>query len=160
MDAEVSHIAFSTAVVLSLSTFPAALRAAAQTTDTLRQTLDLIVETANRICNVVPASGQASPTDVQGNVRLQLEGLSRKLADAGLSGTAKLTSEQYQVVIREQLAATFGNNAQCKVEVFRSLSNAQLSSPAPSRTFSVTREPAGEAVDTARRNSAMILYQF
>ena len=45
-----------------------------------------------------------------------------------------------QGVLREQLAATLSNNAECKIEVFRSLSTLLLSRPAPSRTFSVTRE--------------------
>lgn len=113
----------------------------AQNIDLQRQTLQMITSTADSICNIVTSSGSSSSTEVQGNVRAQLEGLARRLGEAGINGSGRITSDQYQGVIREQLATTLDNNAKCKLEVFQSLRSLVIStSTASPRIFSVTRE--------------------
>ncbi|WP_455989823.1 hypothetical protein [Methylorubrum extorquens] len=111
----------------------------AQDVDARRQTVDLMVEAANRICGTTPASGEYF-TEVRSNVKLQLRDLSRRLTDSGVSNVQNLNSDVYQDAIGDQVAATISNNAQCRLEVLKSLINAQLPERAPSRTFVATRE--------------------
>lgn len=126
-------------LVLLLWTAIAASAALAQTDDTARQTLNLMIDTAEKICNTGVPAAQASGA-TQPDVLPQLEDLSRKLGDAGVSGTGNLTSEEYAGVLRQQLAASANNNVQCKIEVLRTLASSLSQKTAPQRTFSVTRE--------------------
>jgi hypothetical protein len=76
----------------------------------------------------VSTSGQADSSEVNGNVTAQLRGLASKLADLGVSGTGRISSEQYQNVLRSDLAATLKDNAACKLKVFETLQTKFLSS--------------------------------
>jgi hypothetical protein len=87
------------------------------------QTLDVINNTADRICGVVRDSGSASSSAVQGAVNAELSGLASRLAGAGLQGTVSITNEDYQGVLRNELGSTLSNVAACKLKVFESLQN-------------------------------------
>src|SRR5580658_7637205 len=67
------------------------------------QVLDLITQTADSICNVISTRGEAGSSEVKGQVTAQLSGLAAKLAGVGVSGTGRITSEQYQGVLRTDL---------------------------------------------------------
>jgi hypothetical protein len=85
--------------------------------------LNLITDTADRICNVITVSGSARSVDVQGQVKAELGGLASRLADVGISGSGKLNEEEYQNVLRKDLADTLRNNATCKLKVLDTLSS-------------------------------------
>jgi hypothetical protein len=85
------------------------------------QALDLITNTADRICNVVTTKGEVESTQVTGQVKAELSGLASRLANVGISGTGSITNEQYQNVLRQDLASTLHDNAQCKLKVFEDL---------------------------------------
>ena len=95
--------------------------AGAASLDTAAQALDLITTTADKICNVVSTKGETDSYDVQGQVKAQLSGLAAKLAGVGVSGTGGINNEQYQNVLRKDLASTFHDNAECKSKVFQTL---------------------------------------
>jgi hypothetical protein len=90
-------------------------------------TLKLITDTADRICNVIASAGSARDVDVQGQLKAELGGLASRLADIGVSGSGKLKDEQYQNVLRQDLAGLLRDNANCKYKVFENLSNKTLS---------------------------------
>jgi hypothetical protein len=85
------------------------------------EALNLITQTADRICSVVSTKGEAESADVKGQVQAQLTGLAAKLASVGVSGTGSINNEQYQNVLRQDLASTLHDNAQCKLKVFQTL---------------------------------------
>jgi len=85
--------------------------------------LKLIADTADRICNVITTSGSSRSVDLQGQVKAELGGLASRLADVGISGTGKLNDEQYQSVLRQDLANTLKDNASCKYKVCKDLSD-------------------------------------
>jgi hypothetical protein len=85
------------------------------------QALDLITNTADRICNVVSTKGEIESTQVNGQVKAELSGLASRLANVGISGSGSINNEQYQNVLRQDLAATLHDNAQCKLKVFEDL---------------------------------------
>jgi hypothetical protein len=93
--------------------------------------LKLITDTADRICNVVTAAGSSSSFDVEGQLKAELGGLASRLAGVGISGSGKLNEEQYQNVLRQDLAGTLRDNAACKLKVFETLSTKFLSSAPP-----------------------------
>ena len=90
--------------------------------------LKLITDTADKICNVVTAAGSSRNFDVEGQLKAELGGLASRLAGVGISGSGKLNEEQYQNVLRQDLAATLRDNAACKLKVFETLSTKILSS--------------------------------
>ena len=85
------------------------------------QALDLITNTADRICNVVSTKGEIGSTQVNGQVKAELSGLASRLANVGISGSGSINNEQYQNVLRQDLAETLHDNAQCKLKVFEDL---------------------------------------
>jgi hypothetical protein len=86
-----------------------------------QKALDLITAAAGKICNVVSTRGEVNSSDVKGNVTVQLRGLASKLAEAGVSGTGSITSEQYENVLRSDLAAALKDNTACRLKVFETL---------------------------------------
>jgi Domain of unknown function (DUF4189) len=94
--------------------------------DSQERALALITKTADKICNIVSSSGEAQSSTVRGNVKAQLSGLASKLADVGISGTGTITSDQYQNVLRKDLAATLHHNVECKRKVFETLQSKLL----------------------------------
>jgi hypothetical protein len=93
--------------------------------------LKLITDTADKICNVVTAAGSSRSFDVDGQVKAELGGLASRLAGVGISGSGKLNEEQYQNVLRQDLAGTLRDNAACKLKVFETLSSKILSAAPP-----------------------------
>lgn len=114
---------FALAIAAIVSTYD---HACAQALGAQQRALKLITDTADKICNVVSTKGEANSEEVKGNVNASLRGLASKLADAGISGSGSITSEQYQNVLRSDLAATLKDNAACKLKVFDTLQNKLL----------------------------------
>jgi TPR repeat protein len=86
-----------------------------------RAALKDIRETASDICYTVQQQGQASETKLSGDVEAKLSGVITKLTNLGVRGEGSLTSQEYQGVLREQLASTLKSSADCRVAVFNTL---------------------------------------
>ncbi len=95
--------------------------ALADTFGNQQRALALITDTADHICSVVHERGEASSSKTQGEVHAQLNGLAARLADAGVNVSGNISNGRYEGVLRDQLADTLKNNAECKLKVFESL---------------------------------------
>jgi hypothetical protein len=93
----------------------------AQSLEAQTKALDLITMTADRICNIVRLAGNSQSLKVTGDVKAQLSGLIKQLADIGISGAADFNTDQYEGVLRADLAATVERNAECKLKIFDKL---------------------------------------
>jgi hypothetical protein len=105
------------------------------------QALKEIIVTADQICGTVATSGQSSDLQMKGDVKAQLSGLARKLADLGISGTGDITSANYQGILQAQLAATLKDERECKLAVFTSLKDVLLPAPASPPAPEPARDP-------------------
>ena len=103
-------------VALLLGMAIASVQSAAAPLDT-KQAIDLITQTADRICNVVSTKGEADSADVKGQVKAQLSGLAAKLANVGVSATGGITNDQYQNMLRKDLSSTLHDNAESCLSV-------------------------------------------
>ncbi|QOZ33255.1 hypothetical protein XH92_17550 [Bradyrhizobium sp. CCBAU 53421] len=95
--------------------------AQSQAIDAQAKALDLITNAADRICSIVNQAGSSESLNVKGEVKAQLSGLIRQLAELGINGAADFNSDQYVGVIRTDLATAIKDNAQCKFNVFDKL---------------------------------------
>jgi hypothetical protein len=102
--------------------------AIAQNLDQKQRALDLITNTAERICGEALTSGNIESSEVQGKVEGQLKGLASKLAEAGISGSGKIVNEQYKGVLRSELASTLHDIRRCKLTILQSLKGELLGS--------------------------------
>jgi hypothetical protein len=93
----------------------------AQSLEAQAKALDLITKTADNICSIVTQAGSSQSLKVQGDVKAQLSGLIRQLADLGISGAADFTTDQYEGVIHADLATALQHNAECKLKIFDTL---------------------------------------
>jgi hypothetical protein len=92
-----------------------------QSLDTQAQALTLITRAADNICGIQSHAGSSQSLKAKGDVKAQLNGLIKQLADLGISGAAEFTADQYQEVIQADLAATIHGNMECKLRVFDKL---------------------------------------
>ena len=92
-----------------------------QSLDVQTQALALITQTADGICGIVKTAGSYQDLKVKGDVKAQLSGLFKQLADLGISGAADYDTDQYEGFIRSDLASTFEHTADCKFKVFDKL---------------------------------------
>jgi hypothetical protein len=95
--------------------------AQSQSMDAQAKALDLITKAADSVCSTVKQAGSSESLNVKGEVKAQLNGLIKQLADLGINGAADFNSDQYEGVIRTDLATAVLNNAQCKFNVFDKL---------------------------------------
>jgi hypothetical protein len=93
----------------------------AQSPEAQAKALDAITKTADGICSIVSHAGSSQSLKVKGDVKAQLTGLIKRLADLGISGAAEFTEDEYENVIQADLAATIQRNAECKLKVFDKL---------------------------------------
>lgn len=89
--------------------------------DTQRKALQLIREMAAATCDQVSQSGSETKEQISGKVGAQLPSLTKKLLELGISGAGKLQAEQYQGVVRAQLAEAVAHSSDCRLEVLKTL---------------------------------------
>lgn len=107
--------------------------------------LNAITDTAAKICNTVPTSGERDSAEVKGDVKAEVSGLLKKLGDLGISGTGRYTHDDYVGVVQEQLAAALKHNSDCRLTVFMALQGKlmpQSSAPAAPSGWSMSPEQA------------------
>ncbi|MGH6843363.1 MAG: WD40 repeat domain-containing protein, partial [Methylocella sp.] len=100
--------------------------ARAESLEVQQKALELITNTADRICNIVSTKGEGDSSEAKGNVTAQLSGLAAKLADIGVSGSGSINNRTYQNVLQQDLPTTLRDNAACKLKVFDSLQSKLL----------------------------------
>lgn len=86
-----------------------------------REALQIIKDTAKTTCDEVGQSGSETQSSIAGKLGAQLPGLSKKLLDLGVAGAARLQTENYQGVVREQLAEAMKQSSECRLEVLKTL---------------------------------------
>src|SRR5262249_14114453 len=92
-----------------------------QSLEVQTQALALITKTADGVCGIVKTAGSYQDLKVKGDVKAQLSGLVKQLADLGISGAADYNADQYEGFVRSDLAGTFQHTADCKLKVFEKL---------------------------------------
>jgi hypothetical protein len=108
-------------VSLGLSAFKAYSQDDQKQLENLQKRLDMITETADKICGIVHAQGETKSVAIKGAVHAELQGLAAHLANLGVSGAGDILSNSYQGVLQEQLSATLKDEAACKSKVFDAL---------------------------------------
>jgi hypothetical protein len=107
---------------------------AADDLDQQKRALGVIQETAAAICLTIPPHGAKQYLEASGEVKAKLGGAAAKVFDLGIAGAGKYIDEQWTGVLQQELAQSFKDNANCRLEVFRTLQNKMLGSSAPQRS--------------------------
>jgi len=108
--------ALSLAVILLCGLTAAKARA-----DNTSQILDEITGAADRLCGYVAQSSHADSTQVTGQITAELNGLAKRLANLGVSGTGSFTSTETEGVVQSELKEALNDLRACKLHVFDSL---------------------------------------
>jgi hypothetical protein len=111
----------ATVSLLLLSGAGFAEKSYAQSLEAQAKALDFIATFADRMCTIVRLAGNSQSLKVTGDVKAQLSGLIKQLADIGISGAADFNTDQYEGFLRADLAAAVKSNAECKLQVFDKL---------------------------------------
>ena len=82
------------------------------------QALQLIPDTADRICGTISTEGYSSLSEISGEASLELSKVIKSLVDIGIEGAAKYQESHYQGVLREDLIDAIKSGQQCKLIVF------------------------------------------
>lgn len=121
---------------------------AADPADLQRQAtqLNLITDTANKLCSEIPLQGNTDVSEVSGKVSAEVHGLLKKLADAGVEAQGRIQKGSFQGVLQKDLVEAISRNENCKLQVLSELKD-QLLPPLP-KPQSVKHPPVN-APDTA-----------
>jgi hypothetical protein len=83
------------------------------------QQIDLIKRTANDVCNTVrEARGQQSSSQIEGEVRARLSGLSGRLVDLGGSGKGSVSQDEFEGLTRDATALALQGDRECRERLF------------------------------------------
>jgi hypothetical protein len=116
------------------------------------QQIQIIKDTAASICNTVKeAKGQKSETQLQGDVKAQLNGLIGKVVDIGGSGKGSLDREEFEGLSRDATATALEGDRSCRERLFNKMFDTLSANPsglqkinnADSKEFSLA---AGQSV--------------
>jgi hypothetical protein len=86
------------------------------------QALKVISSFASETCgSAIPLEGDNKHLELSGDVKAELAGIVKKVADLGISGAGKYQSDQFKNVLHEQLAQALQDTSKCKLRVFELL---------------------------------------
>lgn len=86
-----------------------------------KRELDMILDFAESFCGEYFRIGSKDNLDLSGAAKIEIDAIFKKLVDAGIDGDAKLASENYFNVLREDLASEFSSNRDCREIIWRDL---------------------------------------
>ncbi len=110
---------YSILFIVLVSYFSAANPTTAQiNTDTIKDTIELVTQTAERLCGFVSQSGSSTSITVKGDVKGELSKFIKSLVDLGISGAGSLQIDSYEGVIRDQLSQALKDERNCKTTMF------------------------------------------
>jgi hypothetical protein len=126
-------------VIGFLSTATGFITLPAHGEDATQQALKAITDTADRICGTVSPSGQSNSFKVTGDVKAELSGLVKKLADLGIIGSGEVSSTAYEGVLQQELSSTLKDVRDCKLKTLQILKERLLPAQSnPSATLPST----------------------
>jgi len=105
--------------------------ALAQNLNAQKEALQIIGDSADRLCLKPPLEGSGSTVELSGTAKAELEGLLKKLGALGIQGSAKYQQSQFQGLLQKDLAAALKSSTDCRLKVFDDLKGKLLSAVAP-----------------------------
>ena len=112
----------------------------AETFTEQQRALNLIVQTADSLCQTIKMAGESESASVQGKVDAQVNGLIKKFADLGISGGADLKTESYTALLRADLPTALKDEHACKLKVFEDLQGKMIPGPRLEQQSAIARE--------------------
>ncbi len=110
------------AVTLSIAVQYAATLQVASAQQLNPQQVQLIKDIAVTICNTVKeAKGHKTALQVQGDVRTQLASITAKVADASLTGTGAVTTEEFEGFTQEATTIALMDDRRCRERIFNKM---------------------------------------
>lgn len=107
-------LGLSIALLVSTSAF-------SQTDKKTTEALSAIADFADRLCQTVPLDTSSDKLQLTGTAKAELDGLVKKLASLGISGTAKYESESTKNVLQKDLATVLSESRQCRLQIWNDL---------------------------------------
>jgi hypothetical protein len=105
--------------------------------------LQEIIDTADRLCGNVATSGQANAARGAGEVKAELNGLVKRLADIGISASGEKSSTSYEGVVQQELTTALRDVRECKLKIFNVLQEKLLPQVTPAAPVA-TQPPAAQ----------------
>ena len=109
------------------------LSASVEADDLLKQkeSLEIIADFADRLCNKISITGSSENLELSGNAKAELNNILKKIADLGIQGAVKYQQSEYENVLQKDLAVLLRDSAKCKQEVWNDLKDKLLTPVTP-----------------------------
>ncbi|WP_157096247.1 hypothetical protein [Methylosinus sp. R-45379] len=122
-----------------------------------------ITNTADRICGIVTTSGQSISANANAEIKAELDGLAKKLANLGFSAKGNFSTTSYENVIQSELPTTLREVRECKLKIFEILTKKFVESEAKKEINSGYLIPAQDDIPenpcgNITENSVVLLY--
>jgi hypothetical protein len=94
----------------------------AQPLESQQRVVDTITNAADRICNFIKIDSTTESVKETDEVKTEVRGLIKQLADLGINVQGQPGTESYAGVLQADLAKTLKNSADCKLQALDRLS--------------------------------------
>jgi hypothetical protein len=101
--------------------------ACSQDLETQTKALDIIVKTANQICQSAPLEATNQGIILSGDAAAKLGGLVGRIANLGIAGAGQYQASQSMGVLQKDLIEAIKNSNECKSEVLKTLAKDLIS---------------------------------
>ncbi len=85
------------------------------------QALRMITETAQKLCVSVAQSGSSTSVKVSGDVKAEVEGLVKKLANLGITGSGQVETSSWEGLLQNELNTALKDVRVCQLKIFDTL---------------------------------------
>ena len=110
--------------------------------------LNYISDFANKVCTDIPLRGDLSGAQISGEVSMEMQGLLKKLTNAGIDVNASAEKKSYEGVKRGDLLEALRDSRKCKMDVFMQLKDMLLG--IRSDTHPLGKPPTVKSFDAAK----------
>jgi hypothetical protein len=115
-----------------------------------RELLDLITDTADKMCKDIPLKGSGSDFAASGNLSAEVSGLAKKLTDAGAKIEGSYQSHEFQGLLQQDLLKALQNSTQCRLLIWKDLKGQFLPNAPAKKTQSSDAQPRPDDLELAK----------
>lgn len=94
--------------------------------DDQQRVLNMIAELADRLCKDIPLQGSGENLELSEGAKAELNQLISDIIDLKIKEASKLQSNEYKGILQKDLVAALKNSTDCKLQVFKDLSEKLL----------------------------------
>ena len=84
-----------------------------------KESLKIIADFAERLCNDIPLKGQGSNLELTGKAKAELNWILKRLVNLGVEGAVKYQDTKYEGLLQKDLVRALKDSTDCKLKIWK-----------------------------------------